>query len=296
MWNDAQKTTTEYDSSPDFSHFPDAFRDVRPFLCESLLVLWKEKYGPVGVIAGASEGLGAAYAEALASRGLDLILIARRADVLEEVATRLRDTYSVQIECHPMDLAQPDLANRLAAITAVHRIGLGIYNAAYAPVRDFLDSDPADLERILNVNARGPLVFARIVGAKLAAYGHGGLVFMSSLAGFQGTPRLATYAGTKAFNTVLAEGLWHELSHQGVDVLVSCAGAIRTPRYAEIAGKEAPGTLDAKVVAEQTLDALGRGPRVVPGIFNQMVSVLMSRWLPRRTAIGIMAKSTQDLG
>ena len=247
------------------------------------------------MVAGASEGLGAAFAESLAARGLDLILIARRANILEAFAASLRSSYEVTVKCIALDLTDPELSDTLIALTTSHDIGLGIYNAAYAPVGSFLDRDLHDLERILDVNARGPLLFSRILGSALVARGRGGVVLMSSLAGHQGTPRLATYAATKAFNTVLAEGLWHELSERGVDVLVSCAGAIRTPGYADIVGKEAPGTLDASVVAERTLNRLGRGPRVVPGLLNQFASMLMSRWMPRRTAIRIMAKNTGDL-
>ena len=85
---------------------------------------------------------------------------------------------------------------------------------------------------------------------------------MSSLAGNQGSPKIATYAASKAFNIILAEGLWHELKRHGSMLLASCAGAISTPGYKNAQNaKEAPGTLDAATVAEKTLNALGKGPR-----------------------------------
>jgi hypothetical protein len=118
---------------------------------------------------------------------------------------------------------------------------------------------------------------------------------MSSLAGFQGSPRIATYAATKAFNTILGESLWGELGARGVDVLVCSAGAIRTPNYTRAAGAEAPGTMEASAVAEQALHALGRGPLVVPGFINRLGGMLLGRLLPRRVAVRIMAKNTQDL-
>ena len=257
---------------------------------------WHEKYGPAAIVAGASEGLGAAFAEALAKRGLELVLIARREAVLRDVGTRLSETYGTDVHCYPMDLSKPELESELGELVRRHSIGLGVYNAAYAPVGAFLDQPISELERMLSVNARGPLIFSRVVGAALASRGHGGLVLMSSLAGFQGTPRLSTYAATKAFNTVLGEGLWFELEQAGVDVVTSCAGAIRTPGYSDISSQEAPGTLDAADVAEQTVAALGRGPHVVPGFVNQLAARLMGRWLPKRTAIRLMAKNTRDLG
>ena len=145
------------------------------------------------------------------------------------------------------------------------------------------------------MNIRGPLIFARTLAPKLVARGHGGIVLMSSLAGYQGAPRIATYAASKAFNIVLGEGLWRELKPHGVDVVVASAGAIRTPGYAKTATKDAPGTLDAGVVAEMALDALGRGPVVVPGAVNRIARFVLGRILPRRTAIDVFARSTKDL-
>lgn len=118
---------------------------------------------------------------------------------------------------------------------------------------------------------------------------------MSSMAGFQGAPRIATYAASKAFTTVLGESLWSELSPKGVDVVVSCAGAIRTPNYLGSSKAEAPGTLDASAVAEASLGALGRGPTVVPGTTNQLARFVLGRFLSRRAAISIMGKSTKEL-
>ena len=121
------------------------------------------------------------------------------------------------------------------------------------------------------------------------------LVFMSSLAGEQGSPRIATYAATKAFNTVLAEGLWSELRDKGIDVLVCTAGAIRTPGYQDSLNGDAPGIMDAAKLAAHTLDRLGDGPRVAPGWINKLAALIVGRWLPRRMAIAVMARSTKDL-
>ena len=119
---------------------------------------------------------------------------------------------------------------------------------------------------------------------------------MSSLAGSQGSPNLAAYAATKSFNAILAEGLWKELKPRGVDVLACMAGAILTPGYREAeSSKPAPGTLEAKDVAEQTLNALGKGPIVVPGAVNKLARFVLMRLFSRRAAIAIMAKNTGGL-
>lgn len=253
------------------------------------------KYGPWAVVAGASEGLGAAFAAALAARGFNLLLLARRAELLAAVADGLRSRARVEVRTAACDLARPDLAAELDALTRDLDLGLAVYNAAFAPVGEVLDRPLDDLLRAVDVNVRGPLVFARTLAPRLVARGRGGVVLMSSLAGFQGAPRIATYAATKAFNIVLGEGLWRELAPRGVDVLVSCAGAVRTPGYAKSAGGDAPGTLDADAVAAKTLDALGRGPLVVPGATNQLARFFLGRVLTRRGAVAVMARSTKEL-
>lgn len=253
------------------------------------------KYGPWAVVAGASEGLGAAFAETLAARGMNLLLLARRVELLAEVKQRLSAERSIEIRTEACDLARHDLADVLEALTRGLDIGLVVYNAAYSPIGEALDQPLAELLRVVDVNVRGPLVLARTLVPTMVSRGRGGLVLMSSMAGFQGAPRIATYAASKAFNIVLGEGLWSELSPRGVDVVVSCAGAIRTPGYQQASKGEAPGTLDAGVVAQQTLDALGRGALIVPGATNQLARFMLGRLLPRRAAISIMASSTKDL-
>lgn len=224
-----------------------------------------------------------------------MLLLARRAAQLQAVAERLRRTNNVEVRDEVFDMARPDLPTALDALTSDLEIGVAVYNAAHAVVGDLLSRPVGDLLHVVDVNVRGPLVFARTLAPKMVARGRGGIVLMSSLAGYQGAPRIATYAASKAFNIVLGEGLWSELKPLGVDVVVSSAGAIRTPGYAKAAAKDATGTLDANVVAEKTLDALGHGPVVVPGAVNRVARFVLGRILPRRTAIDIFARSTKEL-
>jgi len=257
---------------------------------------FREKYGPVAVVAGASEGLGAAFAERLAARGLSLVLLARRAELLASLAAKLEGAHHVTVRTLAVDLADASWAGKLEAETRDVEIGLAVYNAAYAFTAKLLDRPPADAFRVVDVNIKGPLAMVHALVPAMQRRGRGGVVLMSSLAGFQGAPRLSAYAASKAFNIVLGESLWAELAPSGVDVVTCCAGAIRTPNYQKTSKGEAPGTLDASVVAESALDALGHGPVVVPGGVNKLATFLMRRLMTRAGVIAMMGRQTESLG
>ena len=254
-----------------------------------------ERYGPYALVLGGSYGLGAAYAEALARRGLSLVLLARQEEPLRATATRLQDAYGVDVIALVGDVSDyRDVEQRLRGLDVA--IGLVVYDAAYAPVGRFQDMSEDQLVRLTEVNVRGPLLLARALAGPMIERGRGGIILMSSLAGSLGSPNLAAYAATKSFNAILAEGLWRELRPQGVDVLACMAGAILTPGYQEAGGgKPAPGTMPARDVAEQALRALGKGPIVIPGGMNKLARFLLMRLLPRRAAIGVMARNTGGL-
>ncbi|PLX10937.1 MAG: short-chain dehydrogenase [Marinilabiliales bacterium] len=256
---------------------------------------YKVKYGPWAIVAGASEGLGAAFAEELAKRGLNLILIARGREKLELLANKLKNKYSVIVDCYSADLSDYQNIKSIIPIENLE-IGLLVYNAAYAPISYFKDISEDDLDKIVNVNIKTPLLLTKLLSDRMMHRGRGGIILMSSLAGTQGSPKISTYAASKAFNIILAEGLWSELKQKGIDVLASAAGAIRTPGYENAQSeKDAPGTLDANKVAKDTLNALGKGPITVPGLTNKMVRFLMGRILPRKLAIKIMHNNTKNL-
>jgi short-subunit dehydrogenase len=116
---------------------------------------------------------------------------------------------------------------------------------------------------------------------------------MSSLTAFQGTPLVATYGATKAFNLVLAEALWSELSDHGIDVIACCAGATATPGYDRVtprasAARFGPRPQTPSEVAREALAALGRRPVAITGLGNRLASFAMRRVLSRKQAVLVM--------
>jgi short-subunit dehydrogenase len=254
-----------------------------------------DRYGPWALVAGASAGLGERFARRLAARGLNLLLVARRADALERLAEELRAAHGVEVRAAAADLARPDLREVVGDLASGAEVGLLVYNAAASAIGPFLERPLEYQLRVLDVNCRGPLVLAHLLGGPMARRGRGGILLMASVAGGQGNPLLASYAASKAFDIVLAEGLWAELRSRGVDVLACRAGATDTPGYAASRPRAKVPLMDADDVARAALDALGRGPTVVAGALNKVAAFAFGRVLPRRASIRIMERATRRL-
>ncbi len=249
-------------------------------------------YGPWALVAGGSEGIGAAFADEIARRGVNLVLIARRPEQLEHAAARLRAERAVEVITVAADLTDCAALDRVVAAAAGIEVGLVIANAALAPAGSFLHATEAEIAGAIDLNCRASALVAHRFLPGMAARGRGGVIFVSSLAGMQGVPTLAAYNATKSFLIALGEALWAELRGSGVDVLTVCPGAVSTPGYQQQAARPAPGTTAPAVVAATALRSLGRGFRVVPGGLNRVSAFTLQRLAPRRAAIAIFGQAS----
>ncbi len=258
-----------------------------------------DRYGPWALIAGASEGIGAAFARALAQRRLNLVLVARRPEQLQTTSRQLQRDFDVETTALALDLAVPEAADQIEDAVAALEVGLLVYNAALSQVGPFCDADIDALEQALRVNCRAPLRLTHHLARHMVQRRRGGIVLMSSLSGFQGFPYIATYAATKAFNIVLAEALWDELRDCGVDVLACCAGATMTPGYAANQPERlpwlAPRVLSPDEVVSEALKALGRKPSIIPGTGNRFARFVTNHLMSRRKAVRMMGQAGREL-
>lgn len=259
----------------------------------------KNRYGNLAVIAGASEGIGAAFASFLAARGINLVLVARREDVLQRFADKLTEMYRVSVRCMVLDLSEEDAASQLISLTRGLQVDVLVYNAALSPVGPFADSSADTLNRAARVNMNTPMNLVHHFGADMLARGRGAIVLMSSMAGLQGSGFLAAYAATKAFNRVLAESLWYEWKERGVDIMACCAGATATPGYINSKPAKkvlfAPAVQKPEEVVTECFRRLGSKPSFISGLGNRLASFFMQRLLPRKTAINIMGNNTRKM-
>jgi uncharacterized protein len=255
------------------------------------------QYGPRALVVGASDGIGEAFAVALAARGLDVVLVARRQALLESLARRLRTDHGVDASVVVADVATP--AGLDAVIAAADGVGLLVCNAALGPIGPFADLTPSQVDAVLDVNCRAAARLTHAIGGAMVARGRGGVILLSSMAGGQGSALVAHYAATKAYLRVLAEGLWAEWRPHGVDVLACCPGLVRTPTFTKSnlvrLGRLVPAPMSPERVARDALRALGRGPSVIPGWRNRWSASAVARLLPRSAAVRLVSRQTRAM-
>ncbi len=231
---------------------------------------------------GASAGIGEAFARRLAAAGTDLVLVARRTDRLEALADEMTGSPDpVEVEVLTADLGERrDLDRVVARLRDTAKpVDLLINNAGFGTVGDFLDQDPDREAAMIDVNIGAVHRLAHAAGSAMADRGGGGILNVSSIAGFTPSPKSATYGATKAFVTSFSEALAVELGPQGVVVSCLCPGLTRT-EFQEKA-QYRPGALpeffwqSADEVAEAGLAGVAAGRiRVVPGGHNRVVTGL----------------------
>jgi uncharacterized protein len=257
------------------------------------------KYGNTALVAGASEGLGAAFASYLAAAGMNLVLVARRKEPLEKFAADLKTRFNIDVDCICCDLADVQATEYLQEAIGEKDINLLVYNAALSYIGAFEKQSLESYKQTAQANMITPMKMFRVFGEAMLTKGKGALIMMASLAGFQGSGFLTLYAATKAFGRVLAESLWYEWKDKGVDVIACCAGATSTPNFIKTkpAKKDflAPKVQTPEEVVEECFRKLGNTPSFVCGNGNKLASFIMQNILPRKMAIRIMGDTTRKM-
>lgn len=252
------------------------------------------RYGPWAVVTGASEGIGRALAVELARRGLHLVLVARREPLLRALAADLRRDHGIDCRVVTADMAEADALRQLADRTNALDIGLLVAAAGFGSSGALADIDLDNELNMVDVNCRAVLGLSWHFARRFKARGRGGLVLLSSLVAFQGVPRAANYAATKAYIQTLAEGLRIELLPHGVDVLASAPGPIASG-FAQRADMRMSASLQPDVVARASLDALGNSTTVRPGWLSKALGwslALLPRWAMVRVMAQVMKGMT----
>ncbi|MEA5360834.1 SDR family NAD(P)-dependent oxidoreductase [Amycolatopsis sp., V23-08] len=250
------------------------------------------------IVTGASSGIGAAFAHALAARGANLILVARRLDRLQELAAELERKHRVSATALALDLTSPTAGPDLKAAVAgagLTATGL-INNAGFGTFGEFAGEDPARLAQEIAVDVAAPVQLSSAFLPDIVA-AQGFLINVASMAAYTPTPRMAVYGATKAFVLNFTEALWVELRGSGVTAFALSPGATSTEFNAVVgtddatAGAKARTPEDVVATALSHLESRNPGPSVIDGRSNR-VSASVGRLVPRRATVTMMHRLT----
>jgi uncharacterized protein len=254
-----------------------------------------EKYGSWAVVTGASDGIGLEIAKCLAEKGMNLVLVARRQDVLEKFASELSKNYKIQTKVIRTDFSEADANKAVFTATRELDVGLLVASAGYGSSGEFITTDLETELSMIDVNCRAVTEACHHFAKRFVKQKRGGIILLSSIVAFQGVPKSTNYAATKAYIQVFAEGLHAELAPHGVDVLASAPATVQTG-FAKRANMQMGQTLTAEVVARETVKALGKKVTVRPGFLSYFLGTSLSflpRWAKTKVMAGVMGGMTK---
>ena len=252
-------------------------------------------HGKWVLVTGASSGLGIEFARLFAERNANLVLVSRRTEPMQQLAEALRKEQLVEVLVIAMDLSRPGAAAELKAQLDARGIGIEILvnNAGFGVYGEFLDQSVEKITEMMRLNIMTLTELTHIFGQEMANRGHGRILLVGSVLGYQAVPGYAAYAASKGYVLLLGEALHQELAPRGVSVTTVSPGKTATA-FGDIAGEKSSSllkalTMDPQDVAKTgVLAAMRRKASVVPGFFNK-VNVFMDRLMPRsmqRTVFG----------
>jgi len=252
----------------------------------------KKRYGNTALITGGSSGIGEEFARGIAAEGVNLILVARRKEVMVKLGTQLSQDHGITVEVISQDLSLHDAADQV--YNTVQKLGLEVdilvNNAGYGSHGPFEELDLANEMAMVDLNCRLPVALTHKFLPGMKKRGKGAIIITASVLGQMPAPYMATYSATKAFDVYFAESLYGELKGTGVDVLAILPGYTTTGFKAATDYKDAPPIPARKApdVVKTALGALGKTPSVTDGLFNKM-SVQSFKWFPKKLLVSVAA-------
>ena len=249
---------------------------------------FKQQYGPWAVITGASDGIGYAFAQQLAEIGLNLVLVARRGDRLNELAAVLRQQHKTETLVLPADLSTPEGLAGVHSATEKLDVGLFVASAGYGTSGPLIQANLDHERNMLDVNCFAVLHQSVMFSRRFSRRKRSGIILMASLVGWQGTPQAAHYAATKAYVQSLAEAMSVEFKKLNIDVLASAPGPVHSG-FADRADMRMGAAITPDIVARASLRALGKTGTVIPGGLSKLLTYSLLP-LPRTLRARILAQ------
>lgn len=248
----------------------------------------KSNYGDWAIITGASSGIGLELATQLATAGFNLVIHSRQSDKLLELERHLKSPSNIELKIVAADVSETEGIDKIINATQGLKVGLLIVSAGYGTSGNVIDSSLHSEINMLKVNCEALLSLTHYYSQQFVQQKRGGIILMSSMVAFQGTPYSANYAATKAYVQTLAEGLAIELKPKGVDVLAAAPGPVASG-FSQRANLKMSMSMTPAQVGVPILKALGRKTTVLPGFLTKLL-VYSLRTVPRWGKVKIMEK------
>lgn len=245
-----------------------------------------EKYGQWAVVTGSSSGIGKAFAEQLAEAGFNIVLSARRLNLLQDIASELQSRYGIETKIVEGDLTDAQTVENLLRETKNLNVGLAVMNAGFGTSGDFLQSNLDKELEMLDLNCKTLFILTHHFSKRFTAQKRGGIILLSSIVAFQGVPFAAHYAATKAYVQTLGEAISIEVKPFGVDILVAAPGPVKSG-FGERADMDLGNAIDPTTIIPEILRALGKKSIVFPGMWTKFLTWSL-RTVPRWGKIRIM--------
>ncbi|MBD2665021.1 short-chain dehydrogenase/reductase SDR [Richelia sinica FACHB-800] len=251
------------------------------------------------LITGASSGIGKAFAEELAARKTNLVLVARSGAKLQQIADELTEKFKIQVDVIVQDLTEPQATQTVFDVVENRglTIDLLINNAGFGDYGDFAERDGERQVKMVQLNITALVDLTHKFLPLMRQRRSGSIINVASIAGFQPIPYLSVYAATKAFVLSFSEALWAENQNYGVKILVVCPGPTQTEFFTEaqfpsaLAGSNNNKIATPETVVKDALQALEKGEStVVSGGLQNQIIVNMHRFLPRESLVSLLAK------
>jgi len=256
---------------------------------------FKERYGEYALITGGSSGIGKAIANELAKKGLNIILVARRLEELQQTAKEIKRQNNVDVVCLSADLLTEAGMQTIKNETEKYKIGL-LVPAAGLEVNGAFEKNNLEKElRVIKLNVTVTMELTHHFVQKMVSRKKGGLLLIASLSGHMPNPYFANYAGTKAYVLNFGASLYGELKPKGIDVTVLSPGLTNTPMVADNGvdwSKTPLQALTPEEVAKTAINALGKKLIAIPGFKNKMMGA-MAKHTPFKMG-AIMGKKMMD--
>jgi len=255
---------------------------------------YKEKYGEWALITGASSGIGEEFARRLAQQGMNIILVARRRNLLSKLALEIKQNFKVKTLIVCLDLTKDESYLKLFDKVGDREIGLLINNAGFGSIGQFDKIDTEHEMSMVKLNCVAPTVITHYFVEPMIERKKGAIIFLGSVAGFYPVPFMTTYAATKVFNSYLGIALWFELKKHNIDVLSLNPGGTTTGFQRIAKTTTGPFVRTPHEVVTTALKSLGKRHSVIDGFPNKIM-VGFSKIVPSKLLVTITGNLSQRL-